>query len=244
MSIINESVGLRMETVEVARRMSFDYLTLLITLAVLFNLYLAATRHWKPLLIFNVGGLVNIVLEIIIVVSGTRHFSSDLLLHRVAAILALAWVTNGFLCAIVYIDTVHWLKGVYTRRFVIAANAFLFVGLPLAMIHYGLFDGGMTVWRDAPTATAYVEPVLFVALAAVIWLIGYKKLLLRMVLIGFLIDLHFEGSLLLFGIRDVAQFDLLHFITRVCFEMNIFCCIGFLALKAIFKLDEYKDGNL
>ena len=233
-----------MGTVEVARQMSFDYLTLVIALAAAFNFYLAYTRNWKPLLLFNVGGLVNIVLEIIIIFNGVRHFSSDALGHKIAAILALAWVTNGFLCSVVYIDTVQWLKRAYSRRFVIVVNLFLFAGLPLTMIPYGLFDGGVTVWRDAPVATAYVEPVLYIALAVTIWLIGYRKLLVRMSLIGFLIDLHFEGSLLLFGIRDASQFDLLHFVTRVCFEMNIFCCVGFLILKAIYKLEDYKDVNL
>ncbi|GEM_PF-5533032 len=217
--------------IEVARRMSFDYLTLALALAAAFNLFLAAARQWKPLLLFNLGGLINILLEVLLVVLGSRHFSTEQPWLRAAAILVLAWVTNGFLCAVVFIDVTHWLKGVYSRRFVVAANVFLFVGLPLTMLPYGLIPGGLTVWRNVPLSTAYVEPVLLVILAAIIWRLGYRKLLWRLALIGMLIDLHFESSLLLLGIRDAAHFDLLHFVTRVCCEMNIFCCLGFLVLR-------------
>lgn len=233
-----------MDTIEVTRRMTYDYLVFVPALAAIFNLYLIAGKKWKELAVFNVGGLINIVMEIALIRAGHRHFDTDSPALMTAAVLCLGWVTNGFLCSVAYIDVKHWLKRTYSTGFIVAVNLFLFAGLPLAMIRYGAFDGGISVWRDVPTGAALVEPVIFAVLAAVIWFSGYRKLLVRMFLIGFLIDLHFEGSLLLFGVRAMEQFNLIHFITRVLFEMNVFLCLGFLLLKLVFKLNDYKDSAL
>jgi hypothetical protein len=230
-----------LDTVEIARALSFDAMALTITLAVAFNLGLLLTGKYREFLVFNIGGAINIALELGMIASGSRHFDTNDFLLQTAAILCLAWVTNGFLCTVAYINVKHWMKRAYTTRFVVAANGAFFLGLPLALFPFEFFQGAVTVWRDAPAVTAFVEPLLFAGLATAIFLLGYRKLLWRMALIGFAIDLHFETTLLLFGIRDAQAFEWLPFLSRVFFEMNIFLCIGFLILKAIYGLNDYKE---
>lgn len=232
-----------METFEVSRHISYDYMLLVPALAAIFNLYLIQQKKWKELLVFNIAGLVNVTAEIYLVSSGIRKFDTGSDFQKVVIILCLGWVTNGFLFAIAYIDVRQWLKKLYPRNFVITANLIFFAGLPLANINYGMLDGAVRTWRVMGHSSSHMEPVALAILAAAIFLLGYRGLLWRLLLIGFLIDLHFEGRLFLFGIRPMSQFDFLRVAGRVLFEMNIALCLGFLILKGIFKLEDYKDKN-
>ncbi len=233
-----------MHTHEIGRILTYDYLLLVPLVAVIFNIFLIANKKWTELLIFNLAGVLNLAAEGMMILNGTRNFDTGNPLLIAAASACLAWVTNGFVFTVAYIDVKQWLKKAYPARFVIAANIILFAGLPLGMFHWGILDGAVFTWRVMGDTVKYVEPIAFVILAAVIFFTGYKNLLWRLLLIGFLLDLHFEAGLFIFGVRPPGQFDLITVGSRVLFEMNCFFMLFFLIVKAIFKLDGYRDANL
>ena len=65
-----------------------------------------------------------------------------------------------------------------------------------------------------------------------------------MLIVGCLIDLTFEARLFLVGVRPIEQFGWLRVGERVLLEMNIGLMIGFLLVKWIFGLKDYKDSAL
>lgn len=225
----------------VTRILTHDYLLLVPAVAVGFNLLLVQQRRWRELAIFNLGGGLNVAVEIALFATGTRVFDTSEPALLVASTLSLGWVTNGFLFCLAYINVRHWMKRSYPPWFVLTANAFLLVGVTLAMVPWGILEGRVTTWRKMSDVVKYVEPAAFAIFAATIWMLRYRRLLWRLVVVGCLIDLHFEGTLLLFGVRPMGQFDPLTVGLRVLFEMNTFLCLGFLVLKGIYRLPSYRD---
>ena len=228
----------------VGREFSYDYLVLVPLVAVLFNLFLASTKKWKELALFNIAGGINLAMEFALISSGKRTFSHDGGLVWVSMLLSLGWVTNGFVCSLMYINLRQWLKGLYPVWFVAVANVVYFAALPLAMMDWGLFEGAASTAREMNEAIVYIEPAAVAVLSAVIYFIGYRGLLWRMLLIGALLDLGFEGSLFISGVRPAGSFDLVHVGGRVLFEMNTMFCLGFLVFKGLFGLRDYRDESL
>lgn len=226
----------------VTRQLSFEYLYLVPAVAVLFNIYLAVRGKWTELAVFNIGGLANLAIEVVMERTGTRHFSTDSGQYRFLAAICLAWVTNGFVFSLAYINVKQWMKKVYPAELVVTANIAYFILLPLAMVDWGFIEGGIETWREMGNMVTYIEPVALVVLASAIWFLGYRSLLLKLLFVGFCIDLGFEGSLFLTGVRPLEQFDLLKVGGRVLFEMNTFLCLSFLVLKGIYGLEEYRDA--
>ena len=233
-----------MDAHSVGRIMSMDYLVFVPAVAVAFNVYLAATRKWKELAIFNIAGILNLTIEVLMVRGGTRQFNTDVQSLKLLTMICLGWVTNGFVFTLAYVNVRQWLKKVYSAPFVIAGNVIYFVVLPLAMFNWGIFEGGAQTTRDMQDMVTYIEPAVYIVFAAIIWALGYKQVLWRLFLVGFLLDLGFEGSLFISGVRPIENLDIIKVGGRVLFEMNLFFCIGFLALKGIFKLNDYKDASL
>jgi len=233
-----------MEAHLIGRNFSCDYLFFAPLLAVLFNLFLASQKKWKELLIFNIAGGLNMFAELNMIKTGMRTFNSADPMLRLGMILCLGWITNGFVCSLMYVNLRQWLKKLYPVWFVIAANAVYFILLPLAINDWGVFGCAASTARKMNDAITYIEPVAVLVLGAVIYALGYRRLLWRLLLVGFLLDLGFEGSLFLAGVRPVEQLDIIKVGGRVLFEMNTMFCAGFLVFKMIFKLPGYRDDAL
>ncbi|MFC1706583.1 hypothetical protein ACFL59_07135 [Planctomycetota bacterium] len=233
-----------MGTVPISRVLSYDYLVLVPAVAVLCNLAFVAFRRWRELLVFQVAGLVNLAAEVAMVGGGVRHLDTEDPLLRAMTLICLGWVTNGFLFALAFANVSQWLRRKGPLHYLVAVNAIFLIGLPLASVDYGLLDGSVRTWRAMSQGLLRLEPVAVFVLAAVVFWLGYRRLLWRLLLIGMLIDICFEARLFALGIRPVEQLDLLQAGTRVVFEMNLALLAGFLVLKGIFGLKDYRDDRL
>lgn len=230
----------------VARHLTTDYMVFVPILAVAFNLILIYRKKWTAFALFNIAGISNVAIELVFVHTGVRVIESDNPFTRAMVLICLGWVTNGFVFSIAFLNVLQLLKRNFASKFMWPVDIMYFLGLPLAAFPWGIFPGGVLTWRIMNTRLAIAEPVILVVLSAIIWLMGYRRMLIYLLVIGFLTDLHFELHLYLLGIRPFEHLHILPMLGRAFFEMNIFLCFGFIVLKLLFrlKLAEYQDEAL
>lgn len=232
------------ELATVTRVLPRDYLIWVPLLALAFNVALAWQRRWRELWIFQVAGLVNVAVEVAMVLGGVRRFEAAALWERALAVCCLGWVTNGFLFSLAYADVRAWLSGIGRGPGLWLLNGLFVVGLPLASAPWGLFPGEVRTWRLMGETVPALAPLLAAALALALWGLGYRRLLLRLLVVGTLIDVLFEVRLFLLGIRPAAELDVAHVARRALCEMNIALMVGVLLLMALFDLAAYRDDRL
>ncbi len=230
----------------VARHLTTDYMVFVPALAVAFNLILIYRKKWTAFALFNIAGLANVAVELFFVKTGVRVIESNDPFTRAMVLICLGWVTNGFVFSIAYLNVVQLLKRNYPRKFMWPVDIMYFLGLPLAAFPWGIFPGDVLTYRVMGTRLAIAEPIILFILCAIIWMMGFRRMLIYLLLIGFLTDLHFELHLYLLGIRPFENLHILPMLGRAFFEMNIFLCFGFIILKLLFKLRlaEYQDDAL
>ena len=231
---------------QVGRLLSADYIILVNGAALAFNVYLIWTRRWAELALFNVAALVNVSIEIAMSLTGIRHFQPDTIGGRIGSVLCLGWSDNGLFACIAYMNVRWFLKRDYKKSLMVAVNLLYFVGLPLLSIDYGLFPWApVLTWRAMPGNARLVSLVILVVLMVTIYGLGYGRVLAWILLVGVIMELGFETRLFLVGVRPLTQGShtlaaIVHNTSEFKFPMAM--GIGFIVIKAIYKLPDLKDS--
>lgn len=192
---------------QVNRLFSCDALLLIPIIAVIYHIVLIKEKEWKCILVFHIAGTLNFLLEIAMMVNGTRFVESNDLFTIFLTLFALSWIDIGFFCSLAYININKVFKNSEINIVsVLILNLLFFIALPLASFNYGIFNTTVLTGRyvSDPIVQQVMQVLVIGIMGVILFLTGYRKLIGIALLNGFIFGITFQTRLYLAGIRQAS----------------------------------------
>ncbi len=193
---------------EVNRLFSLDAFIFIPLVVIFFHLILIKEKEWKAMIVFQIAGVLNFLIEIGMLMNGTRFVETNDVFLILLTLFTLSWIDIGFFTAIAYININYMFKNSDMDRLsLILANLLFFVGMPIASINWGIYDFTLLTGRivASPIVQLSLQVSAIVLVSVILLLTGYRRLLSRALLNGVVLGISFQTRLYLAGIRQASN---------------------------------------
>ncbi len=239
---------------EVARILSYDFFLFQMIVGVVYNLCIVFFPRLSKrdkimlLIIFHTGGFLNWFGEFLAInFWDARHFalvtSSGIGQYFATndpfglfIVFNIGWLDHGLLFTTAYILIKYWVRpGRLPKKFVVIMTLIYGIGITVTSFDFGIF--GQKVWM-ARMMQDFIDIMLIVAFFALIAFfiaIRYRKLVWRIVIVGFIMSASFELRMVAAGIRGYhGASTFVGALIGTSFEMNSGLLFSFFLILILF----------
>ena len=197
---------------EVNRLISLDALILIPLLILIVNIILIKEKEFKTVLVFHIAGFLNFMLEIIMVINGTRIVETENIFLIFLVLFDLSWIDMGFFCALAYVNINKLFNNSdISKMSLILINILFFGGMLLASLNWGIT--GLNILTRRLVLNPLMQPILQIVAvlfcSSILFFTGYRKLTTLLLLQGIIFGISFQSRLFIARIRQASNASVL-----------------------------------